>query len=100
MIAPLTLSNYDERVREAKGRSLLDFHAPYCGPCRQMKPVLEEFSRQTGIPVYTVDITEEESIAEAFEVKALPTLVAIEDGDILGQMVGGGNLYRIAQLFK
>lgn len=100
MVKSLTLADYRNEVVEAKGNTLLDFWAPGCAPCRALKPVLHDFANESGIKVLTVDVTEEQKIAEAYNVSAVPTLVAVVDGNIVGQATGYQRKANLYELFS
>ena len=59
--------------------AVIDFYAPWCGPCRMLAPLLEELSEEYAgrIDIYKVNIDEEESLADLFSVRSVPTLIMI-----------------------
>lgn len=68
---------------------ILKFEADWCGPCQQMKPAFSAVSKsEGGVSFQTVDIDREPTLAERYEVKAVPTVVAVKDGKIVGRLVG------------
>ena len=56
-------------------RVLVDFNATWCGPCRMLKPVLEEFSKDSQVKIVSVDIDENENLAREYNVHSIPCLV-------------------------
>lgn len=70
------LTNSDKPV-------LVDFYADWCAPCRAMKPVLEDLKAQMGedVSIYKIDVDKNQSIAERFGIRSIPTLILFKDGE-------------------
>lgn len=85
----LTQENFNEEIKSAQ-TVLVDFWAPWCGPCRMMGPVVEELANDlTGqVKVCKVNIDEEPDLATKFGIASIPTLVIFRDGEAAETLVG------------
>ncbi|MBR5226070.1 MAG: thioredoxin [Clostridia bacterium] len=81
--------NFDQEVVASDKTVLLDFWAPWCGPCRMVMPVLEEIAKErSDIKVGKINVDEEPELAREFGVMSIPMLVVMKDGKIVSQSVG------------
>ena len=85
----VTKANFEELVVNSDKKVLLDFWAPWCGPCRMVVPIVEEIAAErSDIKVGKVNVDEEPELASKFGVMSIPTLVVMENGKIANQAVG------------
>ena len=81
--------NFQQEVLHAESKVLLDFWAPWCGPCRMVSPIIEEIAQERAdIKVGKVNIDEQPELAKEFGIMSIPTLVVLEKGKIVNQAVG------------
>ena len=82
-------SNFQNEVMNSDKPVLLDFWAPWCGPCRMVVPIVEEIARERGdIKVGKINVDENPELAGQFGVMSIPTLVVMKNGRIVSQAVG------------
>ena len=95
----LTAENFEKEVLQSEKPVLIDFWAAWCGPCRMLAPVIDELAAENdGIKVCKVNVDEEESLAAAFGIMSIPTVVAFKNGKLVNQAVGVQNKQALLQL--
>ena len=84
----LTASNFEGQT--ANGVALVDFWAPWCGPCKMMGPVLEQVAEEVGgkALVAKVNVDEAKELAAKFGVRSIPALFVLKNGEVFEQFVG------------
>lgn len=82
-------SNFKKEVLESDTPVLLDFWAPWCGPCRMVSPVLDQVADEVeGIKVGKINVDEQPELASQFQVMSIPTLVVMKNGKVVESSVG------------
>lgn len=73
----------------AEGKTVIDFYATWCGPCKMMNPILEELSSEVpDVKFFKIDVDKELELAMRFNVMSVPTLLVVEDGEIIDKTIG------------
>ena len=85
----ISKANFTEEVIHSTRPVLLDFWAPWCGPCRMVGPIVEEIaSERADIKVGKVNVDEQPELAGRFGVMSIPTLVVMKNGRVVRQTMG------------
>lgn len=81
--------NFEDEVINNKKRVLVDFNASWCGPCRMLRPVLEDIaSNRNDIDICSINVDDEEVLAQKYGVMSIPCLILFENGNEISRSVG------------
>lgn len=98
----LTKQTYDGEVVNSDIPVLVDFWAPWCGPCRMLAPVIEEIAQEYEgkIKVCKVNVDEEGELASMNAIVSIPTVILFKDGKQVGKLVGANPFDDYADLIE
>ncbi len=94
-VVELKESNFDQKI--AKGVALVDFWAPWCGPCRMQGPIIDELAEKVGARamIGKVNVDDAPGIAARYSVRSIPSLFLMKDGAVVEQYVGVQTLDKL-----
>lgn len=87
----VTDDTFEDEVLKAEGPVLVDFWAPWCGPCKMLAPVLDELGQEMGdsLKIVKVDIDEAPEAPTQYGVRGVPTLMVFKEGKLVASRTGG-----------
>jgi len=86
----LNENNFDEEILKSEKPALVDFWAPWCGPCKMIGPIVEEIAEEYRgrVKVTKLNVDDNPNKAAAYGIKSIPTLILFKDGKVLDTIVG------------
>jgi len=99
LVVKLNAENYDQFVSEKNKIVIADFWAEWCGPCKMLAPVLEEFaSKYESVAIGKVNVDEEPSLASKYRIMSIPTLKIYRNGEFDRDVIGYKSIEQLEEL--
>jgi len=89
----IELTNENFEATTSTGVALVDFWAPWCGPCRMISPIIEELAAEFEgkAAICKVNTDEQQELSQKFAVRSIPTIVFMKDGEVVDTMIGAAS---------
>lgn len=83
-------ANFEEEVLKSKTPVLVDFFAPWCGPCKMMAPTIEKLEEEYKgkVKIGSMDVDENSAVSSKYEIQSIPTLIFFKDGKVVDKLIG------------
>ncbi|MBE6538755.1 MAG: thioredoxin [Ruminococcaceae bacterium] len=100
-VITVTKDNFENEVMKSEKPVLLDFWAPWCGPCRMMSKVIDEIAEEAvDFVVGKVNVDEEQELAQQFGVMSIPSLFVLKGGEITARSLGAKPKAQVLEMLK
>ena len=101
MILDVTDANFESEVKSHKGICVVDFWAPWCGPCKMIAPVFKQLSEEiTNVKFAKINVDDNQKYPSQFAIQSIPTFVIFKDGVEVARKIGGGNKDALSSWIK
>tara|TARA_B100000683_G_scaffold275837_1_gene327839 strand:+ start:1490 stop:1843 length:354 start_codon:yes stop_codon:yes gene_type:complete len=100
MANQITDGNFEQEVIQSEVPVLIDFWAPWCGPCRAMGPVIDELSEEYAgqVKIVKMNVDENSATPGKYGIRAIPTLILFKDGEVVDQSTGAVSKSSIKEM--
>ncbi len=101
-VIELTDANFEEEIVKSEGVTVVDFWAPWCGPCRLVAPVIEELASEYAgeVRFAKLNVDENQVTAGTFGIRSIPTIGFFKDGEAIGAVVGAHPKASLQQVIE
>lgn len=95
-VSEILVEQFSQEVIQHEGKVLVDFYAPWCGPCKMIAPVVEQIATEhEELKVVKVDADNAQALMAKFGIRGIPTLLLMKDGEVVDRKVGAASVQQV-----
>lgn len=95
-VSDISAEQFNDEVSQYQGKVLVDFYAPWCGPCKMIAPVVEQIAKEhQDIKVVKIDADHAQELMSQYSIRGIPTLLLLKDGELLDRKVGAASVKQV-----
>ncbi len=97
-VIEISPEHFNQEVIEHQGKVLVDFYAPWCGPCKMLAPVVEQIAEQhQEVKVVKIDADQAPELMAQYSVRGIPTLLLLNEGVLVDRKVGAASMKQVTE---
>ena len=96
IVKEINADEFDREVKQSSSKVLVDFYAPWCGPCKMISPIVDQIAKENPeLKVVKVNADNNQALMSQFGIRGIPTLLLLNEGEVVASQVGAASLAQV-----